>query len=69
MEGNTYEILETERLIEAGQEASGRDRAETLMILNHRDAIEYVVDHLADADIDRRTLCDLHAAARQRSAL
>ena len=61
MEGNTYEILETERLIEAGQEASGRDRAEALMILNHRDAIEYVVDHLADADIDRRTLCDLHA--------
>lgn len=61
MEGNTYEILETERLIEAGHEASGRDRAEALMILNHKDAIEYVVDHLADADVDRRTLFDLHA--------
>ncbi len=61
MEGNTYEILETERLIEAGQEASGKDRAEALMILNHRDAIQYMVDHLADARIDRRTLCDLHA--------
>ena len=61
LEGNTYEILETERLIEAGEEAGGRDRAEALMILNHKDAIQYVVDHLEDADVDRRTLFDLHA--------
>lgn len=61
MEGNTYEIFETERLIEAGHEADGRNRTEALMILNHKDAIQYVVDHLDDVDIDRRTLCDLHA--------
>ena len=61
MEGNTYDILQTERLIEAGEEAAGKDRAEALMILNHRDAIRYVADNLADADIDRRTLCDIHA--------
>ena len=61
LEGNTYEILETERLIEAGQEADGKERAEALMILNHKDAIQYVVDSLQDADIDRRTLFDLHA--------
>ena len=61
LEGNTYEVLETERLIEAGEEADGKDRAEALMILNHKDAIQYVVDHLEDADIDRRTLFDLHA--------
>ena len=61
LEGNTYEILETERLIEAGQAADGKDRAEALMILNHKDAIQYVVDNLDGADIDRRTLFDLHA--------
>ena len=61
LEGNTYEILETARLIEAGQEADGKDRAEALMILNHKDAIQYVVDNLEDADVDRRTLFDLHA--------
>ena len=61
MEGNTYEILQTERLIEAGELADGKDRAEALMILNHRDAIQYVVAHLAEAAIDRRTLFDVHA--------
>jgi len=34
MEGNTYNLLETERLIRFGQEASGKDRKEALMILN-----------------------------------
>ena len=61
MEGNTYEIIQTERLLEAGEQAEGKDRAEALMILNHKDAIQYVVDHLADAAIDRRTLFDIHA--------
>ena len=61
MEGNTYEILQTERLIEAGELADGKDRAEALMILNHKDAIQYVVTHLAEAAIDRRTLFDVHA--------
>lgn len=35
MEGNTYDILETERLIRFGEEAAGKDRKETVMILNH----------------------------------
>jgi Fic family protein len=34
MEGNTYNLLETERLIRFGQEASGKDRKEAVMILN-----------------------------------
>ncbi len=41
MEGNTYTILETERLILFGQEASGKDRKEAVMILNHKEAIQY----------------------------
>ncbi len=39
MEGNTYDILETERLIRFGEEAAGRDRREAVMILNHKVSI------------------------------
>lgn len=38
LEGNTYDILQTERLIRFGEAASGKDRKESLMILNHKDA-------------------------------
>lgn len=61
MEGNTYDILETERLIRFGQEASGKDRKEAVMILNHKEAIQYVVDNLADLKIRRPDLCNIHA--------
>ena len=56
MEGNTYDILDTERLIRFGQEASGKDRKEAIMILNHKEAIQYVVDNLAEVAISRRDL-------------
>lgn len=61
MEGNTYDILETERLIRFGQEASGKDRREAVMILNHKEAIQYVVDNLAEVTICRRDLFNIHA--------
>ncbi len=61
MEGNTYDLLETERLIRFGQEASGKDRKEAVMILNHKEAIQYVVDHLDDITIGRPDLCNIHA--------
>ena len=61
MEGNTYNILETERLIRFGQEAAGKDRREAVMILNHKEAIQYVVDHLSDITISRSNLFSIHA--------
>ena len=61
MEGNTYDILETERLIRFGQEAEGKDRKEAIMILNHKEAIQYVVDHIAEITISRPVLFDIHA--------
>ncbi|PHS21240.1 MAG: cell filamentation protein Fic [Robiginitomaculum sp.] len=61
MEGNTYDILQTERLIRFGEEVDGKDRKEALMILNHKEAIQYVVDNLGDIDLIRRDLCDIHA--------
>jgi Fic family protein len=61
LEGNTYNILETERLIRFGQEASGKDRKEAVMILNHKEAIQYVVENLAAITISRPDLFNIHA--------
>lgn len=45
IEGNTYTLLETEKLIKDHQEAKGRSREETQMILNHKDAFLYIRKH------------------------
>lgn len=62
LEGNTYSRLDTERLIQFGQEAEGKDAKETQMILNHKKAIELLVEDSADnIGINRFTLLNLHA--------
>ena len=62
LEGNTYSLLEAHRLIEGGEEAEGRDRRDAQMILNHKDAIELLVDSAQDIGFNRYTLLNLHAA-------
>lgn len=42
IEGNTYTLLDTERLIKEAQEASGHPHDEAIMILNHKKAFDYV---------------------------
>lgn len=61
LEGNTYSLLDTKRLIEFGQEAQGRDRLEAQMILNHKDAVEFLVGNAADIGFNRYTILNLHA--------
>jgi Fic family protein len=62
LEGNTYSRLDTERLIQFGQEAEGKDAKETQMIMNHKKAIELLVEDSADdIGINRFTLLNLHA--------
>jgi Fic/DOC family len=61
LEGNTYSRLDTQRLIEHGQAAAGKDALETQMILNHKNAIEYLVHDADRARIDEPTLLALHA--------
>ncbi len=62
LEGNTYSLLDTVRLIEAGQEAEGKDAREALMILNHKAAIEFLVEGADDIGFNRYTILNLHAA-------
>ncbi len=62
LEGNTYSLLDTWRLIEAGEMAEGKDRRDAQMILNHKSAIEFLVDAAEDIGFDRYTILNLHAA-------
>jgi Fic family protein len=61
LEGNTYSRLDTERLIEFGQAAEGKDALETQMILNHKQAIEYLVRDPDAASLTPGTIIALHA--------
>jgi hypothetical protein len=54
-------LLDTRRLIEFGEEAQGRDRLEAQMILNHKDAIEFLVGTAAEIGFNRYTILNLHA--------
>lgn len=61
LEGNTYSRLDTERLIEFGQVAEGKDALETQMILNHKSAIEFLVRDTEHAGVNPETIIALHA--------
>lgn len=43
MEGNTYTLLETEVLIKEHKEAEGHKREEAIMILNHKNALDFII--------------------------
>ena len=61
LEGNTYSLLDTERLLELGEETEGKQQLEAQMILNHKAAIEFLVEDAGMIDFDRRTILNLHA--------
>jgi hypothetical protein len=61
LEGNTYSLLDTKRLINLGEEAEGKERLEAQMILNHKDAIEFLVSAADDIGFNRYTILNLHA--------
>lgn len=61
LEGNTYSQLDTQNLIEFGQQATGKDQRETQMILNHKAAIEMLVENAEGIGFTRYTFLNLHA--------
>lgn len=61
LEGNTYSLLETQRLLELGENAEGKGTEETQMILNHKAAIELLADEAEGIAFNRYTICNLHA--------
>lgn len=61
LEGNTYSLLETKRLIELGETATGKEVSEAQMILNHKAAIEYIVESVEDDGITSHEIRSIHA--------
>ncbi len=61
LEGNTYSRLDTRELIEHGKAARGKAAIETQMILNHKTAIELLVENIDTAEFNRYTLMNLHS--------
>lgn len=61
LEGNTYSLLDTRRLLDFGEAAEGRGPREAQMILNHKDAIEFLVANANDVGFNRYTILNLHA--------
>lgn len=44
IEGNTYSLLETERLLLEKETAAGKSKDEAVMLLNHKDALDFILD-------------------------
>ncbi len=61
LEGNTYTKVDTANLIEHNRVAEGRDRLETRMILNHKQAIEFLIEDRENIGFNMHTFMNLHA--------
>ena len=61
LEGNTYSLLETERLLEHGDVGEDKSPLETQMILNHKAAIDLLVEQAEYVGFNRHTILSLHA--------
>ena len=60
LEGNTYSLLDTEKLIIEGVANSDKLDEEKIMILNHKEAIRYLVDNAHKIQISYDEICTLH---------
>jgi Fic family protein len=62
IEGNTYSLLETERLLKEKETASGKTKEEAVMLFNHKDAIDFLIqnpDYLSPLSISK--IEDIHS--------
>jgi len=56
IEGNTYSLLETEKLLKEHQTASGKTKEEASMLLNHKEALDFIIEnpeYLSTLDVAR----------------
>ena len=62
IEGNTYSLLETERLLKEKETAEGKTKDDAVMLLNHKEAIDFIIenpDYMAPLTISR--IEDIHS--------
>lgn len=61
LEGNTYSLLETEKLILKNEQIEGKDAIETQMILNHKEAIKFITLNRKELRASSTTMRSIHA--------
>jgi len=62
IEGNTYSLVETERLLKDRETATGKTKKEAIVLLNHKDALDFIVenpDYLSPLTISKME--DIHS--------
>lgn len=62
LEGNTYTIADTKKLFATGDIAEGKAKEEATMILNHKEAISFLVEVAASLGVSNYTITNLHSA-------
>lgn len=45
IEGNTYSLLETERLLKDKETAAGKPKDDAIMLLNHKEALNFIIEN------------------------
>ena len=65
LEGNTYSKLDTQKLLDEGHAADGKREEETVMILNHKEAIIYLVENAQEMELNNFTIFNLHSLLSQ----
>ena len=60
LEGNTYSRLDTQKLVEEGISAEGKVHEETVMIMNHKEAILFLVENAQEIELNSLTIRNLH---------
>ncbi|MCB1110441.1 MAG: Fic family protein [Chlamydiia bacterium] len=60
LEGNTYSLLETKKLLLEGKGVEGKLDEEKTMILNHKEAIRFLVDSAPRLEVTNQTICTVH---------
>ncbi|MFH1047996.1 MAG: Fic family protein [Patescibacteria group bacterium] len=61
IEGNTYSLIDTEVLLKQNQEAKGHEKREATEIINHKKAIDYVLENRGEfSELNLESIIKLH---------
>jgi len=70
IEGNTYSLLETERLLKEKETAAGKTKEEAVMLLNHKEALDFIIendDYLNPISVSK--IEDIHSVLTKELAI
>jgi len=70
IEGNTYSLLETEKLLKERETALGKSKEEAVMLLNHKEAIDFILknpDYLFPLSVSK--IEDIHSILTKELAV